>query len=243
MRHRDGLHQFHDPSMFVFLDESQRSKADRRKRCWAPRGRDNTIVEFLHQGITYMLLAACDINGFVPDMCDVVLSRRSSTDTNPTRGTVDTERFLLYLAEKIVPHLGSAVLCQPRSIVVMDNAPVHTDPRVKQMINAAGALLIYCAPYSPDLNPIEPCFHQYKAYLRRHMPTGASIGQLHIDALSCITAQNMLHYYRSIRCIRNLPLSDPDTVQVDTAVVITVVAVVLRVLQSRKRKRLAQQVA
>ena len=169
--YRDSLRQFHDPAVFVFLDETQRNKDDRRKRCWAPRGADNTLREFLSEGLTYMLLAACDINGMVLEMCDIVPSKRSSKDRNTTRGTVDTERFLLYLDEKVVPFLGNAVLGQPRSVAVMDNAPIHQDPRVRQKIHDAGAVLIYCAPYSPDLNPIEPTFHQYKAYLRRNIHT------------------------------------------------------------------------
>mmetsp|Transcript_14007 Transcript_14007/g.30730 ORF Transcript_14007/g.30730 Transcript_14007/m.30730 type:complete len:114 (-) Transcript_14007:25-366(-) len=50
----------------------------------------------------------------------------------------------------------------------MDNASVHMLPEVKAAINAAGAYLLYSAPYSPDLNPIEKMFSVYKAALKRN---------------------------------------------------------------------------
>ncbi len=141
----------------------------------------------------------------------------------------------MYLDEKVIPNLGSAVNLEPRSVVIMDNAPIHQDPRIRERIHAAGAILIYTAPYSPDLNPIEPTFHQYKSYLRRHIRTGASEGQLHLDALMCITPQNMLNYYRAIGCIDNLPAENSDESIDMLCVAVVVVYVVLR---SRKRRRL-----
>ena len=39
-------------------------------------------------------------------------------------------------------------------IVVMDNLSSHKGPRVREMIEAAGASLLYLPPYSPDFNPI-----------------------------------------------------------------------------------------
>ena len=50
----------------------------------------------------------------------------------------------------------------------MDNASTHMDKEIRTMIRDAGAILLYTAPYSPDLNPIEALFHLYKAYLKRH---------------------------------------------------------------------------
>jgi len=38
---------------------------------------------------------------------------------------------------------------------------------VKQAIAAAGAVLLYLPPYSPDLNPIEKLFAKLKALLRK----------------------------------------------------------------------------
>ena len=48
----------------------------------------------------------------------------------------------------------------------MDNASIHRD--IKDLIESTGAKLIYTAPYSPDLNPIELMFGSYKPVLHRH---------------------------------------------------------------------------
>lgn len=51
-------------------------------------------------------------------------------------------------------------------MVIMDNMPGHKGPRVRQLIEAAGASLFYLPPYSPDPNPIENAFAKLKAHLR-----------------------------------------------------------------------------
>ncbi|RXG92607.1 transposase, partial [Bradyrhizobium zhanjiangense] len=55
----------------------------------------------------------------------------------------------------------------PGAIVVMDNLSSHKGPRVRQMIEAAGASLLYLPLYSPDFNPIENAFAKLKALLRQ----------------------------------------------------------------------------
>ena len=52
-------------------------------------------------------------------------------------------------------------------IVVMDNLSSHKGTRVREMIEAAGAKLLYLPPYSPDFNPIEMAFSKLKALLRK----------------------------------------------------------------------------
>jgi transposase len=55
---------------------------------------------------------------------------------------------------------------QTNAIVIMDNLSSHKGPRIREMIEAAGATLLYLPPYSPDLNPIENVFAKLKANLR-----------------------------------------------------------------------------
>jgi transposase len=55
----------------------------------------------------------------------------------------------------------------PRSILVMDNAPVHHGGRIKEICAAAGVLLVYLPPYSPNMNPIEKFFSVLKSQLKR----------------------------------------------------------------------------
>jgi len=49
----------------------------------------------------------------------------------------------------------------------MDNLSSHKGPRVRALIEAAGATLLYLPPYSPDFNPIEMMFSKLKALLRK----------------------------------------------------------------------------
>jgi transposase len=51
--------------------------------------------------------------------------------------------------------------------VIMDNLPAHKSSKIREMIEAAGARLLYLPPYSPDLNPIEMAFSKLKAMLRK----------------------------------------------------------------------------
>ena len=201
---RACLMQWQDPSMFVFMDESNRGRNESRKRrAWAPRGQDNSLDEFFNSyasKYTYTLLAAADINGFIFEMTELV-RREKSSEGDEESGTIDGERFYQYVVEKICPYLGCYMNSEARSIVVMDNATIHHDPRIMEAIEAAGARLVYTAPYSPDLMPIEFAFHQYKAHLRRHFRHGVNFGQLHIDALCSISRNNMINYYRTVKSV------------------------------------------
>ncbi len=53
-------------------------------------------------------------------------------------------------------------------MIVLDNCSAHVDSRVEQIIEAAGHLIRYLPPYSPDFNPIELTFSVLKAWLRRN---------------------------------------------------------------------------
>lgn len=48
-----------------------------------------------------------------------------------------------------------------------DNLSSHKGPRVREMIESAGADLLFLPPYSPDFNPIENAFAKMKALLRK----------------------------------------------------------------------------
>ena len=50
---------------------------------------------------------------------------------------------------------------------MMDSLPVHKVAGVREVIEAAGAKLLYLPKYSPDLNPIEMAFSKLKAHLRK----------------------------------------------------------------------------
>jgi transposase len=76
-------------------------------------------------------------------------------------GPINRNAFETYVAKVLVPEL------RPGDLVVMDNLSSHKGPRVREMIEAAGANLVYLPPYSPDFNPIENAFAKLKARLRK----------------------------------------------------------------------------
>lgn len=71
------------------------------------------------------------------------------------------EIFQAYVDQFLVRELA------PGDIVVMDNLSSHKSDVVKEMIEAAGAELLFLPPYSPDLNPIEQVFAKIKHLLRK----------------------------------------------------------------------------
>ena len=76
-------------------------------------------------------------------------------------GPINKDAFETYVAKVLVPEL------RPGDIVIMDNLSSHKGPRVREMIEAAKASLLYLPPYSPDFNPIENAFSKLKAHLRK----------------------------------------------------------------------------
>lgn len=76
-------------------------------------------------------------------------------------GPINRETFEAYVEQVLAPEL------RPGDIVIMDNLSSHKGPRVRALIEAAGAELHYLPPYSPDFNPIENAFAKLKALLRK----------------------------------------------------------------------------
>lgn len=72
----------------------------------------------------------------------------------------DTEVFLAFVREVLLPEL------RPGQVVVLDNLSAHKAAEVETLVTAAGCRLLYLPPYSPDLNPIEPCWSKLKTLLR-----------------------------------------------------------------------------
>jgi transposase len=76
-------------------------------------------------------------------------------------GPINRVAFETYVEKVLLPEL------RPGDIVVMDNLSSHKGPRVREMIRAVGAELLFLPPYSPDFNPIENAFAKLKALLRK----------------------------------------------------------------------------
>lgn len=129
-----------------------------------------------------------------------------------------------------MPTLGHCATNRPRSIVVMDNASIHKDPRIKTAIEAAGARVIWTAAYSPDLNPIERCFNHYKSFLKRHRKAFFRRPlRTHRLALQSISGATMRKLFRgqALRgAVRNV-LTDEELQTIAMAAAMTVAVVVI----------------
>ena len=141
------------------------------------------------------MLAAADVNGFIPAVCHTVL--RDEIPDEGVDGTVDGTYFLHWIKEYLCPVLGNYEMGEARSVVLMDNTSTHMSDEIEAAIAKTGAVLIYGAPFSPYLNPIEFYFSQYKAYLKRNDTRMlADWYAVHTDALNVVDRDMGINYFR-----------------------------------------------
>ena len=137
-----------------------------------------------------------DIDGFILRASDVV-PREQTSDTGAL-GTVDRQHFIQYVREKLVPILGNFSDREPRSIVVMDESSTHMCEEVCELIEGAGAYVLFMASNSPDLNPIAKQLNVYKAKLRRSSPfcDDDNWYLLHVEAATSVTRDSVIEQMR-----------------------------------------------
>ena len=73
----------------------------------------------------------------------------------------NTEVFLTWISQVLVPVL------EPNMVVIMDNASFNKSGKIRDLIESAGAELLYLPKYSPDLNPIEKCWRPLKIQIQK----------------------------------------------------------------------------
>jgi len=95
---------------------------------------------------TTTLIAALGITGM---RCSMVVD-----------GAVNGDVFEAFVEQVLAPELRAG------DVVILDNLSSHKRPRVRELIEAAGARLVFLPPYSPDLNPIESVFAKLKQLIR-----------------------------------------------------------------------------
>ena len=189
--------RFHlkNPEMAIFVDESNKDrKAARRKYGWSKVGVQVNFRTPFNVDIRYTFIGAATCYGFYIPACHTVLhSYKGKEEDKP----VDADTFVQYVRLYLVPSLGNYSLNQPRSVVIMDNCAIHLDLRVKELIEGAGAILVYSAPYCPEVIPIEYMFHNWKAYLKRHFRDfDEDWWTNHNLAISSITPEQGLNFFK-----------------------------------------------
>mgnify|MGYP003600185502 CR=1 FL=1 len=76
------------------------------------------------------------------------------------QGGCNADVFNIWLKEVLLPVLPLG------TTIVADNASFHKTSATKNIIETSGFKLKFLPPYSPDLNPIEHCWHTLKSKLR-----------------------------------------------------------------------------
>jgi transposase len=161
----------------IFLDES--GVSTQMTRGWARAARGERITEAIPQGHWKILtmVGAMSVRGM-----EAVMTVESATD-----GDV----FLAYLEQVLCPKL------KPGDVVILDNLSAHKIPDVRPLIEAAGAILFYLPPYSPDLNPIEKAWSKLKQFLRTAKArTSEALDQAIAEALKTITSADAAAWFR-----------------------------------------------
>ena len=92
-------------------------------------------------------------------------------------GAVNGDIFEAFVEQVLVGEL------KPGDIVIMDNLSSHKRQRTRELIEGAGAELVFLPPYSPDLNPIEMIFSKIKQLLR---------------SIACRTRHSLWHAMQSV---------------------------------------------
>ena len=138
----------------VFVDETLFNESTGwRHRAYAPIGQPARYHSSLRRGHSWGVLPAYTVDGYLP--CIAI-----------REGYYNAETFRQWVEDDLLP------LCNawpaPRSVIILDNASAHCNPRVEEVIRQAACEVRYLPPYSPDLNPIELSFSVLKAWVRQH---------------------------------------------------------------------------
>jgi transposase len=106
-------------------------------------------------------------------------------------GAVNSDVFQAFVEQVLVPQLRAG------DVVVMDNLSSHKRVRTRELIEAAGASVLFLPPYSPDLNPIEMIFAKLKQMLcSLGCRTREALWKLMQSVLDQITASDAANCFR-----------------------------------------------
>jgi transposase len=139
-----------DPERAFFIDETGTTVEMSRDYARSPEGQRVQEGKPRNYGDVITVIGALNLQG-LPAVMTI-------------RGATTKEVFQAYVEKVLVPEL------KPGDQVVMDNLAAHKDRRVREMIEATGARIIFLPPYSPEWNPIELAW----SWLKRRLKTAAA---------------------------------------------------------------------
>ena len=153
---------FHfDARRLVFVDESGFHTSMTRLYARAPKGKRAYGKVPRNRGKNTTLMAAITLEGAMGESMTV-------------EGATDAEAFEVYVEHFLAPSLSKG------QVVVLDGLGAHRTEKVRELIEARGADLVFLPSYSPDLNPIEEAFSKIKALVRKE---GARVREALVEAI------------------------------------------------------------
>ncbi len=148
-----------------------------RLRARAPRGQRAYGKVPRNRGKNQTLIAAITLEGGMGESVAV-------------EGATDAEVFEGYVEQFLSPTL------QEGQVVVLDRLGAHRTEKVRELIEARGAELLFLPSYSPDLNPIEEAFSKIKGIVRK---VGARTREALVEAidraLSAVTPEDAAGWF------------------------------------------------
>jgi transposase len=157
-----------DVRRLVFVDESGMHTSMDRLRSRAPKGLRAYGKVPRNRGKNTTLIASMSVHGMGEAMC--------------IQGATDAEAFEVYVEHFVAPSLSEG------QVVVLDKLGAHRPTRIRELIEARGAELVFLPSYSPDLNPIEEAFSKIKNILRKlGARTHEALLEAMEEALSMVT--------------------------------------------------------
>jgi transposase len=145
----------------VFVDESGFNTSMTRLRARAPRGKRAYGKVPRNRGKNTTLIASITLEGAMGESMSV-------------EGATDAEAFEVYVEHFLAPSLREG------QVVVLDGLGAHRPQRIRELIEARGADLLFLPSYSPDLNPIEEAFSKIKTLVSKE---GARVREALVEAL------------------------------------------------------------
>lgn len=178
-----------DEKLF-FIDETGTNLHTNTNYGYSFRGITPTLEEPGNRGQNQSILACVGLNGII------------HFERKP--GAYNAEAFKQFV-EDLIGMLPADV------IIVLDNAAIHKGREVRELVDSSGRHLKFLPRYSPQLNPIEQFFAQYKAHQKAIRPRPRNLNQLieSIDsAMNSVRYQRMRPYYREMRRYVSMALAN-----------------------------------
>src|SRR5215212_1375809 len=167
-----------DARRLVFVDESGFHTSMTRLRARAPRGKRAYGKVPRNRGKNTTLIASITLQGAMGESMSV-------------EGATDSEAFEAYVEHFLAPSLSKG------QVVVLDGLGGHRTQKVRELIEARGADLVFLPSYSPDLNPIEEAFSKIKALVRSK--EGARVREALVEAigraLAAVTPEDAASFF------------------------------------------------